>query len=1470
GGLTVEQGARVVARRATVIREHLAGHGAMASVPLPAAELELPDGLSIAAINGPASTVVSGDVDAVEAFIAHSPVEVKRIAVDYASHSAHVDAVMDMIVSELDGLTPAAGTTPLFSTVRGELLDTEQMDAGYWAENLRRPVQLQQAIEALAAESHDIFVEVSPHPVLTGAVGDTAPDALVVGTLRRDHGTRQQALLALGALHVRGITPDWDAVIGEATPVKNLPTYAFEHRRFWPRPAPGAGDVTAAGMTDTAHSLVAAAVGLAGRDAVVLSGRISTAGAQAWLADHVVGGRVFVPGTALLELAVRAGDEIGATAVEELTLHAPLVLDGAVVVQVDVEPDGDGRAHVGVHSRPEHDPDAWTRHADGVLGTTPVEPPTPVTGPWPPAAEVVDADALYDGLALAGLEYGPTFRGLDAVWRDGDTLHAEVTLPDGAEAAGWAGVHPALLDAALHALAAGADGDDPRPRLPFSWSGVRVHATGATALRVTLRPTGDDGVSVHATDPSGAPVLSVDSLVLRAAATPTATPGTGALYRLAWPVLETDGDAASALARYGDDADGRLGAHPVVDDLGSATTDVLVAVGRGGAHRDPEATHATLHDALALVQHWLDREDDGRRLVVVTRGAVGPDTGHAPDEPAAAVWGLVRSAQTEAPDRLVLVDTDGSDASLAALPAALASGEPQLALRDGAVHRLRLSADAPADTLTPPDVAAWRLESTDPGTIDALDLLAAPDLDRPLAADEVRVAVRAAGVNFRDVMLALGLYPGQVAMGGEAAGVVVEVGADVDDLAVGDQVTGIVGGSFGPTSIADHRLLVPMPTDWSFAEAAAAPVAWTTAYHALVDLGGLAAGQTVLVHAATGGVGTAAVHLARSLGARVLATASPAKWPVLRGMGFAEDEITSSRDASFEAMVHAATAGEGVDVVLDSLAGDLVDAGLRCLRPGGVFLEMGKTDVRDPATVAGVTYRAFDVNDAGTARLGEILRTVGDVMAAQGALPVTAWDVREAREAFRFVSQARHVGKVVLTIPQAVPDDGAVLVAGGTGTLGALAARRLVERHGVSDVVLLSRSGRVDDALLDDLRAAGAAVEVVACDVTDRAAVAGLVADLGRPVVGIVAATGTLDDGVVGSLTPERVDAVVAAKLDAVAALEAATVDADLAFFVAYSGYAGISGGPGQASYAAANVALDAWARGRARRGLPGRSLAWGLWDVDGGMTGHLTDADRTRMARGGVVGLSADAGMALFDAALELPDVVLVPAALDRGALAAHARAGTLPPLLADLTSVRAPARRRAAAGTDSTDDLAARLARTPADERHGVVLEVVRAHVAAVLGHDDPRRLEAGAAFSDLGFDSLTAVELRNRLGAATGLRLPATAVFDHPTPSALAGEVLARIDPGDAPEPAEEPSSLDGRIAGLEAALAALTSDDVVGIAPDEAARDAVTLRLRALVEAWTESRPDAATARVAEQLSDASDDDLFDFIDQKLGD
>ncbi|MEV6710373.1 MDR/SDR family oxidoreductase, partial [Micromonospora wenchangensis] len=503
-----------------------------------------------------------------------------------------------------------------------------------------------------------------------------------------------------------------------------------------------------------------------------------------------------------------------------------------------------------------------------------------------------------------------------------------------------------------------------------------------------------------------------------------------------------------------------------------------------------------------------------------------------------------------------------------------------------------------------------------------------------LGVREVRVGVRAAGVNFRDVLLGLGMYPGVGVIGGEAAGVVLEVGVGVSGFGVGDRVMGLFSGAFGPEAVADERMLVRVPVGLSFVEAASVPVAFATAFYALRDLGGLGVGDRVLVHAAAGGVGMAAVQLARYWGAEVFGTASVGKWGVLRGLGLADDHIGSSRDVSF-----AERFPVGMDVVLNSLSGGFVDASLGLLGVGGRFVEMGKTDVREGVVLpAGGSYRAFDLAEAGADRIGEILGEVADLVerGVVGPLPVRVFDVRRVSEALRFVSQARHVGKVVLSVPRVVDRAVTVVVTGATGTLGRVVARHLAGL-GVAHLLLLSRGGAGVEGvgeLCEELAGLGAVVTVRACDVADRGQLARVLAEVPDewPLGGVVHAAGVLDDAVVESLTVGQVEAVLRAKVDAAVNLDVLTRGADLSMFVLYSSVAGVLGAAGQANYAAANTFLDALAVDRRLRGLPATSLAWGFWDERSGMTGHLDDADLRRMARGGISGLTRDHALALLD----------------------------------------------------------------------------------------------------------------------------------------------------------------------------------------------------------------------------------------------
>ncbi|MFD7982538.1 SDR family NAD(P)-dependent oxidoreductase, partial [Kitasatospora indigofera] len=1307
GALSLEDAAKVVALRSRALVA-LAGRGGMVSVALSAERAEdyvaRWDGrLTVAVVNSADSVVVSGELDALGELLAACEadgVRARRLPVNYAAHSAQVEAIREQLLTDLAGITPRTADVPFYSTVTAEPLDTAALDAGYWYRNLREPVLFDRTTRTLLDHGHTVFVEVSPHPVLVSAVEESGhhhgSDLLVTGTLRRD---QDDFLASLGRLHVHGVPVDWR--FPDDTEPVSLPTYAFQRRPYWLRPVP-----TASGD----HPLLSTFVELP--DGAVLSGRISLA-THPWLADHAVQGSVLLPGTAFAEMAAYAAGRLG-HAVEELVLETPLVLDGTPVdLQVVVGPEDDGRNPLTVYSR---DGDEWVRHATGTLG----EGPVLSAWDWPQAGEPLDVDGLYDSLSVLGYEYGPAFQGVTTARRVGDTVYAEVELPAEEPFA----LHPALLDAALHPMAFLTD----RTGLPFAFTGVAIRPAGSRTLRVRLSATGPDTYSVAVADPDGTPVAVITSLTVRDAA---AVPDS--LYTLDWIPFEpasTGGESADLVVHE------VPGPEPEADPV--------------------EAAYESARSVLAVIR---DHLAGGRtRLAVVTRNAVAAAPGDVVGLHHSMVWGLVRGARAEHPDRFVLVDADPTwDPALIA-----DTDEPELAVRQGALRVPRLVRVGAG--LTPPE-GTWRLEDTGTGSIDDLALVARPELMEPLGPGQVRIAMRAAGLNFRDVLIALGVYPGEALMGGEGAGVVLATGPDTR-FRPGDRVMGLVPGAFGPVTVADERLLVRMPDDWSFARAASVPVAFLTAWYGLRDLGGLKAGDRVLVHAGTGGVGMAAIQLARRLGAEVFATASPAKWDTLRALGLDEDHIASSRTLEFEQSF------PPMDVVLDSLSGEFVDASLRLLAPGGRFVEMGKTDIRDAADHPDIVYRAFDIADAGPQRLGEILDAVVRAFTDGGfaPLPLEVREVRDAVDVFRFMSRAAHIGKIVLTVPADFDPVGTVLITGGTGTLGGRVARHLVAERGVRHLVLVSRGGG-GAALCAELAGLGAEVTVAACDVADREALAAVLDSIpaAHPLTAVVHAAGVLDDGVVESLTPEALAAVWEPKARAAWHLHELTRGRDLTAFVLFSSAAGTLGSPGQANYAAANTFLDALAVHRRAQGLPATSLAWGYWAEPSGMTGHLTGADQNRLTRAGVVPLATDHALSLFDAALATGRATLVPVRLDLSVLAG---APAAPAALKGLVSRKA-ARRPARHGA-----VADRLRSLPEAERLRAALDLVTANTAAVLGHREPGAGWDQQPFKALGFDSLTSVELRNRLNSATGLRLPATVTFDHPTPRQLAEHLLSGI--------------------------------------------------------------------------------------------
>ncbi|MFH8978998.1 SDR family NAD(P)-dependent oxidoreductase, partial [Streptomyces sp. NPDC017890] len=1212
GALSLDDAAKVVALRSKAILA-LSGLGGMVSVALPVEDVRerLTDALSVAAVNGPSSVVVSGDdaqLDALLAACEADGIRARRVPVDYASHSAHVEGIHNELLAVLAGLEPRTADVPFFSTVTADWLDTTTMDAEYWYTNLRRTVRFEEATRALVEQGYGVFVEASAHPVLTIGIQETLDDAraqgAAVGTLRRGEGNERRFLTSLAEAHTQGAAVDWTTVLAGAGALRaDLPTYPFQRQRYWVDvPYSALDPVTAVGLNGTEHPLLGAGVDIAGGDGVLFTGLLSTR-THPWLADHAVAGVILLPGTAFVELALHAGDRAGLDLVEELTLEAPLVLPehGAVQLQVVVEaPDETGRRPLTVHARPVDLTDGadpaeqpWVRHAGGVLARNAATAPATQTA-WPPAgAQPVDVTDLYERMADGGYGYGPAFQGLRAAWISDDEVYAEVALPEEVRSdAARYGLHPALLDAALHASALGGLLDDgASARLPFAWTGLSLHATGASVLHVRLTRTGHESISLTVADGTGAPVATAANLAFRPLDAEqlqgTVTAGGAALFRVEWTSLPAPapalpgGERWAVLGADGTELTGALkaaGAAPeVFPDLAAlrdhvragapAPDTVLLSLAHPPAATTelPGRVRAAVSDGLALVQEWLaDESLDASRLVLVTRQAVATRTGAPADDLlGAAVSGLVRSAQSENPGRFVLVDLDTDDRSHRLLPTALVTGEPQLALHEGEIRVPRLHRATPVET---------------------------PAADPANAAD---------------------------------------------------------GPRFDP--------------------------------------------------------------------------------------------------------------------------------------------------------------------------------------------------------------------------------EGTVLVTGGTGTLGSLVTRHLVTRHGVRHLLIASRSGGAAPraaALEAELRDAGAEVTITACDVTDRDALAELLAAVpaAHPLTAVVHTSGTVDDGIIPSLTPRHVEHVLRPKLDAVVHLHELTATLDLSAFVVFSSSSGVFGSPGQGNYAAANAAVDALAGRLRAEGRPVTSLAWGFWAERSTLTGDLDSVDVDRMARSGVVGLSSDEGLALFDASLAATDAAVVPIGVDLPALRTLASSHTLPHLFRGL--VRVPARRRAESGaTPVVEDASSferRLAGLSAEEREAALLDLVLSHVASVLGHLSANTVEPDRAFKELGFDSLTAVELRNRLNTATGLRLPATLIFDHPTPEALVAHLHTELPGGAAPGTAPLLAEID-KLEFLLTSVASAPAETDAG----EQAR--VGERLQALVARWNTAlgaAPDAP-AEVDDDLDTASDEELFDLLESELG-
>ena len=816
--------------------------------------------------------------------------------------------------------------------------------------------------------------------------------------------------------------------------------------------------------------------------------------------------------------------------------------------------------------------------------------------------------------------------------------------------------------------------------------------------------------------------------------------------------------------------------------------------------------------AMLLAQALARRggESPSPRLWIVTRGAQQA----APDDrplcpPQAPAWGLAKSVALEHPElECVCIDLDptetpGNPDEVLALSAELdqPAAETQVALRrDGRrVARLqRLARGLAESRLASPRSATWRLVVARPGSLEGLDRVSMPR--RQPADGEVEIEVHASGLNFKDVLNTLGMYPGEAGpLGGECAGRITRVGAGVTHLRPGDEVLAVAGGSFASHVVARADFVQRRPPEMSAEEAAAIPIAFLTAEFCLGHLAAMKPGDRVLVHAAAGGVGMAAVRLAQRCGAEVFATAGSAmKRDALTAMGVAH--VFDSRNTAFAEQIRAATGGRGVDIVLNSLAGEAIEASFDVLAAGGCFVEIGKRGIKDAAWVQGLgrnlRYHLVDWGETAALQpglIGDMLARLVEAIRAGTllGLPRHVFAGDEIERAFRFMAQARHIGKIVVrhgaATPPSVRQDGTYLVTGGLSGIGPEVARWLA-RSGAGRIVLVGRQGPGPQhaALFDEIQAQGCEVVAQALDVSDEAGLAALLARLragGPPLRGLIHGAGVLEDAALAQQDAGRFERVFAPKVRGSYLLDRLTRAEPLDFFVLFSSAASVLGSPGQANHAAANAFLDLLARERRGRGLPGLSINWGPWSEVGAAAGKGV---AERLAAQGIHAVAPAQGLVALERLMkqERAQVGVLP--IDWRRYEQHLGSGGLPPFLSEVReqsapTLQPPARAAMAVGKAAAHraiDLGRRLKETPAARRRPLLAAFVRERALRALGVDPARAVDPRMPLGDMGLDSLLAVELRNTLGAAIGKPLPATLLFDYPTLDALTDYLLHEV--------------------------------------------------------------------------------------------
>lgn len=1429
GALSLSDAAAIICKRSRLLKR-VAGRGAMLSVPTDIARADAlasaEPGVAVAAYNGPRAFVLSGDepgLERIRARLAAEDIEAKFVRVEVASHSAQVDELERALMADISEVRSQRARVPFWSTVLAARAGADALGPKYWWKNLREPVKLWQTVSAIAADRPTIFVEISPHPLLTQPLSQgleaERPGSTAVATWMRERDEQRMASEAVAALFTLG-APIGAVAADEGARRVHLPGGGFARTTFELSQSAGASALGSA----TGHPLLGTEILLDGpwhaRECIA---KLSIS-ALPWVDDHKVLGTPVLPAAAMAEAVTRLGERRtpGWIGTLELSDFCAFAEDTESELRTRLDAASEASAHARIATRAsDAEPYRTCATAEWIAsGDRTCAPPELDIDDLRDECETRgSADEAYDEFDARGISYGPAFRRVERLWfgeRQALGRLEESDLPNDFAS------RTRVLDASMHVLGAlmARRGDDGSAFVPIRLHGVHltdrlveafwVHASIAneTSSRLRGRVTllDEDGdVVAWIEEVEAAPLASTR---LSAASAPAL------LHELDWraispleartpPSVLVVGPCTPWRERIVATWRGQGARVDVLDEPGDLDPDKLddrraVVIATDAVfepHSAWEESTAPALRMLELAQWVLGRglRTPPRLVLCAERPTEDAAAIHRVAPPAWACNGLMRTLANEAPElRPLSVHTPESALGHVLREIEGRLDEIEVGLdAEGAAYAPRLVPANSAGRHVSANGRRYVITTAQAGALDSLDAVEATT--SPLGRGMVEIEVRAAGLNFRDVLKALASYPGErrefPELGDECSGVVTRVGEAITTIAPGDEVVAFARGAFASHVVTPVDWVWKKPAVLSFEDAATIPIAYATAHHALFDVGRAQKGDIVLIHAAAGGVGLAAVRAAQSAGCTVIATASTdEKRELLRRRGV--KYVFDSRSTAFADAIRSEAFG-GVDVVIGAVTGAVRQASFALLRSGGRYVELGKREL-DAFTLTAarlarnLSFGVVDLDGLSVERkdkLAALMSTVLDRLSEEQYVPIpkTTWSMGEASTAFSTMARGEHSGKLVLTsggvesvaanptAPSFRPDR-TYLITGGFGGLGRAVARWMAS-HGAREILATGRGVPARDALAsfeNDLSAHGARLHTAACDVADAKSVRELVHSIpsDRPLAGVVHAAGVLDDALVGKQSAESFDRVMRPKIAGAINLHDATLTAPLELFVLFSSGTAVLGTPGQANYAAANAFMDGLATYRRTHDLPATSIGWGPW-AEVGLAAER-EAAGTRVAATAVPPLKPDDALDLFARILASDTAHVLAMPIDIRRFVEFFPRASEAPLLRDLRDSR---KRR------PTSALRQRIEHAPSDEARRLVMDELTQLVARVL-RLPPTQVSEDRPLREQGLDSLLSLELRNRVESRLGVELTSTMAFRHPTVSAIADALLEVI--------------------------------------------------------------------------------------------